>query len=200
MVDTIIKGTGNSRTIKTVPNIKSMVGSLDDLLDLLIAGFPVDIGPLNAAGLQTQGTDLNKANLLTDATAKGMGLTGAATPNTAFAKLRELIATAQNAADGKCKIASGTYIGTGLNGAGQKNLLSFLFQPKVVLVIDDYIRIGVFVYNGFGNCVSPGDNSSGRGHVLYTEFGENYLSWYSTYDQNSQLNRYNATYYYTAIG
>lgn len=69
MTDTIIKGSGNSRTLKTVPNIKSMVSTLDDLLDLFIAGFPVDVGPLNPAGCEQIGTGYTKAEVLSDETA-----------------------------------------------------------------------------------------------------------------------------------
>ena len=47
------------------------------------------------------GTALNKANLLTDATAQAMGLTSSATPNTAFAQLNTKINSNKTNADSR---------------------------------------------------------------------------------------------------
>ena len=156
MTDTIIKGTGNSRTIKTVPNIKAMVSSLDDLLDLFIAGFPVDILGLNPTGVQVAGTDLTKGNLLTDETATGMGLTSSATPNDALAKLHALVTTAQNTANLRALITSGSYVGSGKSGSAYPNSLAFSFAPKILILTE---RISG--YDAFPLYYSYGYNESG---------------------------------------
>lgn len=75
MTDTIIKGSGNSRSIKFPPNAASMYQDLADFLTKgSTEGIPIDLGPLNPTGLNVRGTDLNKANLLSDETAKILGL------------------------------------------------------------------------------------------------------------------------------
>ncbi len=132
MKDTVLRGTGNSRTLRTVANAKTQYPNFDSFLTALVNGtFPVDIGALNSSGLTTRGTDLNKANILTDATATGMGLTSSATPNQAFAKLRALIKAAQDDADdalsaiGKSALLeTGTYVGA---GSGDYTTKTFTF-------------------------------------------------------------------------
>lgn len=135
MTDTIIKGSGNSRTLKTVPNIKSMVSSLDDLLDLFIAGFPVDVGPLNQAGVEQIGTGYTKAEVLTDALCSALGLSTTATPNQALDKLRQLVNAAQSTANGNAKIQAGYYTGTNTGGSSNPNYLTFSFNPKLVMIV-----------------------------------------------------------------
>lgn len=77
MQDTIIKGTGNSHTLKSVANFMSLYPTYDAFATALVAGtLPVDISGLVAAGVQQQGMTLTKANLLSDATASALGLTG----------------------------------------------------------------------------------------------------------------------------
>lgn len=89
MNDTIIKGTGNSRTLKTTADLPA---TYEGFRTKFIEGtLPVDIGALVAAGVQQQGMTLTKANLLADATATALGLTSAATPNDALSALNSLI-------------------------------------------------------------------------------------------------------------
>ena len=121
MTDTVLRGTGNSRSLRSVSNFLTLYPSYNAFAQALVQGtLPIDLGALNSAGLTRRGTDLNKANILTDATATGMGLTSSATPNQAFAKLRALIKAAQDDADdalsaiGKSALLeTGTYVGTG---------------------------------------------------------------------------------------
>lgn len=90
MQDTIIKGTGNSYTLKSVADFLARYPTYESMATALIAGtFPVDIGALVAAGVQQQGTALNKANLLSDPTAAALGLASNPTVNDAFAKLAQ---------------------------------------------------------------------------------------------------------------
>lgn len=94
MQDAIINETGNSRNLRTIAGIKNQVHTLDELLDLMIAGeFPIDLAGINADGFAQMGTDLNKANLLTDATAALQNLGPEATPDQMFAALANSIKT-----------------------------------------------------------------------------------------------------------
>ena len=78
-------GTGNSRFMKS--NIPAST-TLAQLIQMLNNGtFPYDVGPINPAGISQQGTPLNKATLLQDATCALLGLPNTAVPNDAFAKL-----------------------------------------------------------------------------------------------------------------
>ena len=85
MIDSVLKGTGNSRFLKSaVPAGTSWA----DALAMLQAGtFPIDFNGINAEGFQQVGTPLNKANLLKDATAAQIGLPPSTTPDGMFQAL-----------------------------------------------------------------------------------------------------------------
>lgn len=85
MIDSVLKGTGNSRFLKSaVPAGTSWA----DALAMLQAGtFPIDFNGINTEGFQQVGTPLNKANLLKDATAAQIGLPPSTTPNGMFQAL-----------------------------------------------------------------------------------------------------------------
>ncbi len=88
MIDSVLKGTGNSRFLKSaVPAGTSWA----DALAMLRAGtFPIDFNGINNAGFQQVGTPLNKANLLKDATAAQIGLPPSTTPDGMFQALAAL--------------------------------------------------------------------------------------------------------------
>lgn len=74
MTDLVIKGTGNSRYLKSVADFLTQYPTYEDFVDALVAGtLPIDFNGINSAGIQTQGTPLNKANLLKDTTASKYG-------------------------------------------------------------------------------------------------------------------------------
>lgn len=77
-----------------------------------------------------EGTPLNKANLLTDATAALYGLGTDAVPDKAFAKLKTLVDTAQSTGDSKVRIVSGSY--TGDNTESRK--ISLPFTPLAIIL------------------------------------------------------------------
>lgn len=85
MKDSILKGAGNSRFLKSaVPAGTSWA----DALAMLQAGtFPIDFNGINAEGFQQVGTPLNKSNLLKDATAAQIGLPPSTTPDGMFQAL-----------------------------------------------------------------------------------------------------------------
>lgn len=207
MQDTIIKGSGNSRSIRFPPNAISIWPSWDAFLADAIsaAGAPCDFGPLNPTGVQVAGTDLTKGNLLTDETATGMGLTGAATPNDAFSKLKQMI-------DGKCKVESGSYAGSLPSSQGSpspvKNI-TFSFYPKVFLLISDgeykNNSYNLITYSGI---IAVGIGSIVSGYYKYSRTASTEVSYSNmgTISSNkvsltpSFCNGTGATYYYAAIG
>lgn len=85
MIDSKLAGTGNSRFLKSVSNFKTLYPTYDDFVAALVAGtLPIDLNGINPDGWTQQGTPLNKANLLSDDVANGLGLVDDATPNGAF--------------------------------------------------------------------------------------------------------------------
>ena len=75
MQDGIIKGTGNSRFLKSVPDFLSQYPTYESFVAALTAGtLPVDFNGINETGWEKLGTALNKANLLSDETAALYGL------------------------------------------------------------------------------------------------------------------------------
>ena len=99
MKDGVIAETGNSRYLRTIAGIKQLCPTYDSFLDLFVRGeLPIDWAGKNPDGWAQQGTDLNKANLLTDATAALMDLGPEATPNEMLAALANGISSASSAA------------------------------------------------------------------------------------------------------
>lgn len=85
MIDSVLKGTGNSRFLKSAVPVGT---SWADALAMLQAGtFPIDFNGINTEGFQQVGTPLNKANLLKDATAAQIGLPPSTTPDGMFQAL-----------------------------------------------------------------------------------------------------------------
>nr|DAI30325.1 MAG TPA: hypothetical protein [Caudoviricetes sp.] len=87
MKDAILKGTGDSRYLKS----KIPTGTTwEQALAMLNAGtFPVDLNGINTEGFQQVGTPLNKANLLKDAVVSKLGMIGDKTPNDMFGVLAD---------------------------------------------------------------------------------------------------------------
>lgn len=195
MLDTIITGTGNSRTIKTVPNAMTLYSNWTDALQAMIDGsFPIDIGPLNLAGLLQKGTDLNKANLLSDETAALYGKDGSATPDEIFAAIPAPL-------NGKANIATGYYIGTGIAvDSNHPIIISLPIETKLLFVMDPNYSGGLFLKPATG--FSFVNYQSSPIVKLSVTWQENNVEWfYSANDpQNRALNRENVHYYYVCIG
>lgn len=95
------------------------------------------------------GTPLNKANLLTDATATAMGLTSSATPNTAFNRLNTKIdtnnTTLTNAINGIKSDLSWTQIGTAnLSNFSTKSFSITMSEPfssflEIIILFENVI-------------------------------------------------------------
>ena len=143
MTDGIIKGTGNSRYLKSVANFMALYPTYEAFAQALIAGtLPVDLYGVNAGGWQVRGSDINKASLLKDATASLYGKGTAATVDDILAAIRPLITAAQTTADSKALISTGSFTGSGTGGSRS---ISFSRRPKIVFFtgnddIDGYAR------------------------------------------------------------
>ena len=88
MTDGIIKGTGNSRYLKTVRDAMTLYPTYESFIQALVAGtLPIDLNGINAAGWTTVGTALGKATMLSDETAGMLGMTGDATVDGALNRL-----------------------------------------------------------------------------------------------------------------
>lgn len=93
MKDAIALGTGNSRYLKSVSGFMSLYPTYESFVAALVAGtLPIDLNGINPDGWAQLGTDLDKAHLLTDATAALMSLGTEATVNDALATLARRIA------------------------------------------------------------------------------------------------------------
>ena len=160
-----------------------------------------------------EGTPLNKASLLKDATAVLYGQGVDAVPD----DILSILSKAVLFVDGYLKdiggskvgprIETGSYVGTGTYGPSNPCSLTFDFTPKIVLMhrggnlaYSDSTHCMVFVWN-ITNDFYVG--SSGGSHNSVTYSG-NTISWYNDTGNlagaGAQLNGSGTTYWYTAIG
>ena len=106
------------------------------------------------------------------------------------------------------KIETGSYVGTGTQGTGSPNTLSFNFEPKIVFVSryeQMFNNIGYYMLliRGITNAQSGhagGSNTSANYNAV--SWDGNSVSWYNGISggQQAQLNASNTTYYYVALG
>ena len=98
-----------------------------------------------------------------------------------------------------CQYETGSYVGTGRTGQSNPNNLSFSFNPKLVLIVENSTTangmFGVYIYN-----VMITQNNNGTSQIK-SSLNQNSLSWYITSGiAENQLNEDSTTYYYVAIG
>lgn len=124
MDDGIIKGTGNSRYLKSAI---SPDASWEEAREKLISGtFHIDFNGIDPEGWEKIGTPNDKANLLTDETAELFG--GVETVNEALAALATIVKS-------ECaKIDVGEYDGTGTYGEESPTIINLSFKPALVLL------------------------------------------------------------------
>lgn len=88
MQDGILKGTGNSRYLKSIETFLTQYPTYQDFAAALAAGtLPIDLNGINETGWDQLGTALNKANLLSDDTCELLYLDNTAVPNDALQEL-----------------------------------------------------------------------------------------------------------------
>lgn len=191
MQDGIIKGTGNSRYLKSISNFLQQYPTYQDFVAALVAGtLPVDLNGINETGWDQLGTALNKANLLSDETAAALGLPNTAVPDDAFMVASKVLQA------GNCKIEHGSYKGTGNYSSAHPNRLTFSGEPLLVIVYGSY-RGATFV-----NAVNPSFATMFPTEQyipsIRVSWGNNSISWNADSADN-QLNQSNTTYYYVGL-
>ncbi|MEM5766875.1 MAG: hypothetical protein AAGU32_01060 [Bacillota bacterium] len=207
MQDNIMAGTGNSRYLKSVSNFMSLYPTYADFVAALVAGtLPIDLNGINAAGWAQVGTALNKANLLTDATAALINTLTSTTPSTVNAALSAITSKTQTLWNGRVQIATGSYTGTGTYGSANKRSLTFAAPPKFVVVY----KINETSYpfrpqagywdRGFMWFLNqPRVSISTETRFVETSVSGNTFSYYSTSFADDQCNASGVTYYYFAL-
>lgn len=137
MTDGSIKNIGNSRYLKSVPNFLSLYPTYEDFAAALVQGnLPIDLNGINASGWSQQGTPLNKANLLSDATAALFGYGSTATINNVLNSIGGYKQYWIN------RLATLSYTGTGTYGTSKPTTITFPFAPEIVIIYPNKIRFG----------------------------------------------------------
>lgn len=108
----------------------------------------------------------SKTDIITTGTLSQFGLSADKLPNDAFQQIKTLIDNVQASADGKAKIQTGSYVGTGTYGADNPCSLTFDFEPKVVFIQSSVRVLDSSVENGL-LCTIP----------IYRITYTNYLSY-----------------------
>ena len=104
------------------------------------------------------------------------------------------------------KIATGSYVGTGLVGSANPNVLTFDFEPKLVVFCGQGMNSarcdGVLVKGNYSRFYTGGGASGSIGFgPLTVSFNGNSVSWYTSETAgNYQANVKGETYHYIAIG
>ena len=152
---------------------------------------------------QMEGTPINKATLLKDATAALFGLGTEAVPDDVMVKIKELLDGLLTTANSKARIQTGSYTGTGTYGASNPCSLTFDFVPQLIVFfgsyaearIDDAIHPIILLW---GISEAFGISSYTDQHSIIT-YSEKTMSWYSL-GAKGQYNEARFTYRYVVIG
>ena len=121
-----------------------------------------------------------------------------------------------DAGTGNCRIAMGSYVGTGEYGSAHPRTLSYAFTPKMIFIQEQTTSIfngpagnmpnRLFALNGVTRITSPVDGNSSNTLLLRLQWSESGVSWYTDTNSSSynpsgvQLNAVGRTYFYVAIG
>ena len=116
--------------------------------------------------------------------------------DSALAALGDAIAAAP-------KIAVGSYTGSGSCGASSPRTLTFAFQPKLVIVVEnswDYLKAGTALISGQSLSAGiGGGTNSGACLSLTVSWSGNSVTWYGP-SAEKQLDIENCEYFYCAVG
>lgn len=165
-----------------------------------VSGQPNTFDLVRADQPTQEGTPLNKASLLNDATAALYGLPNTAVPDDVLSKIKTLIDSANANANTKARIATGSYTGTGTSGASNPNSLTFSFPPEFLVVFPNQKANRLFLVRGMTESNTMPSGAS-DGNVAVAWDGST-VSWYVTKLTNAglQLNQQGIQYFYFAIG
>lgn len=150
------------------------------------------------------GDALNKANLLSDAVATALGLTGNPQVKDALEKLKALVDGTTTLANTKAQAVSGSYVGTDTYGSANKNVLEFDSPPKVVFIArgDDKPESVVNMTLVRNDATTARFQScpyyTGIASILAL-FSGNQVMWYNTSSAQEQNNISGYKYNYYAI-
>lgn len=118
---------------------------------------------------------------------------------------------AQIAANGGCRIATGSYVGTGNFGSASPTSIQLPFPAKYVGILtsktsegtlyvqDSYILVSSVPVNQYGP-VTSGNGPFGQRTAYQYNSNQNTLYWYSTQSAADQCNQTDTTYYWIALG
>ena len=96
-----------------------------------------------------------------------------------------------------CRIAFGSYQGSGTYGAGSPNSLSFDFYPVLVMLQGVGMQNNGIMVRGSGMGTSTWSSGGSPVAAAWTNHS---VSWYSTESDAFQNNMSNFTYFYVAVG
>ena len=120
------------------------------------------------------------------------------------AKIEAALASQSQAISGMLKVASGTYVGTGVYNTGNETTLTFDITPLAIIITADISGNtsggGTVFLAGQSRSSGLGNNYNGAGLGIVATWGTNSLSWYSYETADRQLNKANTTYHYLVLG
>ena len=134
----------------------------------------------------------SKTEVLTTETLSKYGLTADKLPNDVFQQIKTLIDNVQASADGKARIQTGSYVGTGTYGADNLCSLTFDGIPKCVIILHNkswgHNEIAMYI----GNQGNPN-------YGLAFELFNTTLNWYSVTSAENQYNEKDEIYKYFCL-
>lgn len=150
-----------------------------------------------------EGTPLNKNTILKDTTAALYGLGTDAVPDDVLSNIKALVDGANSNANGRARIQTGSYVGTGTIGESNPNRLTFDFEPKTVIIS------GFSQRGGVGSIVLVASVNSSFLYYSYdtmfsfdsVKWNQNTIEWYTELNgYGYQANDQGRIYYYICIG
>ena len=143
----------------------------------------------------------SKTDTLTADTLSKYGLTFDKLPNDVFQQIKTLIDNVQASADGKARIQTSSYVGTGTYGASNPCSLMFDKKPKALCISG----VGASSNEKYVTAVIIPDtpnivkSTSATDFNFYIEYNNNTISWYGYGDAGYLANKEGYNYYYCAI-
>lgn len=190
MEDMIIKGTGNSRVLRSVSDFKTLYPTYDDFAQALVDGtLPIDLAGLNQSGIAQTGTALTKENLLTNEVAALFGAGASAVPNDIFRITGNQFTSVSKRLDahdtalgkrGDCSVAVYKYTGNGASGVNSPTTFTFPRKPSAFVLAGKYC-VGICVGDTMTiACLNESSSSTNWGPVSFTWSGLT-AKWWSSW-------------------
>ena len=151
MTDMIVKGTGNSRFLRSA--IPADI-TFSQFVALLREGaLPIDLAGVNDEGVEVKGTPLGKGTLLSDATETAIW--GDAADRTVDEALSYSFSALMGYAGEKATVVAGTYVGDGtyISNSISWRTIALGFAPKATLICSNHNIFSLGNYGGGGNTI-----------------------------------------------